>query len=153
MDPTASASCGAARELRVGFGSVGLGGSAVLPPAAGSFFTNVRDVYSLTVNGTGERRFRLLLRGSTSCDYLRYEDPAGSDGRPGTSDDVVFGGVTGRSVLVTRLDDVNGKRAWRAQSQQVTGGAHVAFCEKVTKRGSVYAGAYDVPFDVTVYEK
>jgi hypothetical protein len=155
MDPTGTTVlCGSARALSVEFGRPL--GSLELPltPTSGSFFTNVRDVLSLT--GTepqgGERRFRLLLRGFVGCDYLRYENVEGSDGRLGTSDDVSFGTITGKNIRVTRLPDVLGKRQWLAESQAVDG-AHVAFCEKVGKRGSTYAGAYDIPFRLEVHEQ
>jgi hypothetical protein len=157
MDPTGgSGSCSPARALTVHFGSAVAPGSAPLLTATGSFFTNVRDVLSVTAGQTppAERRFRLLLRGFPDCDYLRYENEAGSDGRLGTSDDVSFGEITGKSIVVTRLNDVGGKRRWEARSQEATpGGAHVAFCEKVGKRGSLYLGAYDVPFRLEVTEK
>ena len=100
----------------------------------------------------GERRFRLLLRGFSGCDYLRYENAEGIDGTLGTSDDVSYGLTVGKKIRVTRLDDVNGKRRWLAESQTV-GGAHVAFCEKVGKRGSTYTGAYDIPFRLEVQEQ
>ena len=158
MDPTGgNTTCGKVRKLRVYFGSA-LGGGSPLPMAEGAFFTNVRDVYSLAVGAWGERRFRLLLRGFAGCDYLRYENVEGSDGRLGTSDDVSFGTITGRSILVTRLpDDNNGKRRWLAESQAIADGAHVgahvAFCEKVAKPGSTYLGAYDIPFRLEVRER
>ena len=59
----------------------------------------------------------------------------------------------GKSILVTRLTDENGKRRWLAESQAAAGGAHVAFCEKVAKPGSTYLGAYDIPFRLEVREQ
>jgi hypothetical protein len=158
MDPTGgSGSCSPVRTLTVNFGSAVAPNSAELSTATGSFFTNVRDVHSVSAGQTppAERRFRLLLRGSPDCDYLRYENEAGSDGRLGTSDDVSFGEIKGKSIVVTRLADASGgKRHWEARSQPATaGGPHVAFCEKVGKRGSVYLGAYDVPFRLEITEK
>ena len=153
MDPTGGTTpCSPSRSVKVEFGP-GLGGSTDLGSAEGSFFTNVRDVHSLAPRDTTQRRFRLLLRGFPGCDYLRYENVAGSDGRPGTSDDVAFGGITGRSILVTRLDDGTGPRRWRAESRPNDDDRHVAFCEQIARKGSVYVGAYDVPFVLEVSEK
>ena len=141
----------AARSLTVEFGTP-IAGAEFTTPATGAHFTNVRDVHSLAVGDHGDRRFRLLLRGFPGCDYLRYENVEGSDGRLNTADDVSFEGITGQSIRVTRLDDGTGKRVWRAASQPSAHG-HVAFCEKVSKRGSTYVGAYDIPFDIIVTEK
>jgi len=155
MDPTGgTTSCSQSRSLTVEFG-LPLGDSPELEPTQGSFFTNVRDVHSLAAEGGwGERRFRLLLRGfGGGCDYLRYENIEGSDGLRGTSDDVVFGGITGRSIRVTRLDDGTGPRRWLAKSQPNPDGRHVAFCEQTGRKGATYVGAYDVPFVLEVSEK
>jgi len=153
MDPTGgTTACSPSRSVTVEFG-LPLGGGPALGSTQGSFFTNVRDVHSLAVGGSGERRFRLLLRGFGGCEYLRYENVEGSDGRLGTSDDVVFGGITGRSILVTRLDNGTGPRRWRAESQPNLDGRHVAFCEQTGRKGATYAGAYDIPFVLEVSEK
>ena len=160
MDPIGTnPSCGEARSLKVEFGDA-IAGAEFSEPAIGGHFTNVRDVHSLaaavepaSTGGSGERRFRLTLRGFTGCDYLRYENPDGSDGRPDTADDVSYDGITGRSIRVTRLADVDGKRVWEAVSQTNGLGEHVAFCEKVSKRGSTYLGVYDSPFRIVVREK
>lgn len=156
MDPTGgSVACSPVRTLTVEFGQAVAPGSLELSSTTGAFFTNVRDVLSVSAGQSppAERRFRLLLRGFPDCDYLRYENEAGSDGRLGTSDDVSFGGISGKSIVVTLVSVTGGKRRWEARSQEAPLGGHVAFCEKVGKRGSVYLGAYDVPFRLEITEK
>ena len=155
MDPTGGTPCSPPRTLTVEFGDSLTAGSLGLTEATGSFFTNVRDVRSITtVDSWGDRRFRLMLRGFPQCDYLRYEDWEGLDGTPYTSDDVSFQGIKGKSIRVTLISvDEAGKRRWEAKSQANPDGQHAAFCEKVTKRGSVYLGAYDIPFRLEVLEK
>jgi hypothetical protein len=32
-------------------------------------------------------------------------------------------------------------------------GRHIAFCERAARKGSVYLGAYDIPFRLVVSEK
>ena len=152
MDPTGGTpACLPSRSVIVEFGPP-LGGPP-LGTTVGSFFTNVRDVHSLAVGGSGERRFRLLLRGFEGCEYLRYENVEGSDGRLGTSDDVVFGTITGQRIRVTRVDDGSGTRRWRAESQPNLDDRHVAFCEQTGRKGATYTGAYDIPFVLEVSEK
>ena len=77
MDPTGgSQTCSPPREVRVEFGRPVAPGSLEPSSTAGAFFTNVRDVLSVSAGQSppAERRFRLLLRGFPDCDYLRYEN-------------------------------------------------------------------------------
>jgi hypothetical protein len=156
MDPIGSSpTCQPPRALKVEFGTP-IAGDSAFGTVTGAHFTNVRDVHSLAPSGPGSvgyRRFRLLFRNFAGCDYLRYEDAAGLDGVQGTADDVSYGGVSGKSIRVTRLPDVANKRVWQAESQPNGFDQHAAFCEKVGKRGSTYVGAYDIPFRVIVTEQ
>ena len=120
-------------------------GAAVASDVTGGHFTNVREVLALSDRGaTGERRFRLMLRGATpTCDYLRFEART-------------LGGYTGMPVRVTRVAsraEGDPEDAWEASPQPVDG-KYLAFCEKGgTADAPVLIGVYDVNFRIRVVRK
>ena len=136
-----------ARALTVSFGQplyLVPGAQAASDVTAGHY-TNVRQVEVLVLRGaSGERRFRLMLRGTNlACDYLRYE------GR-------TLGGFTGAPAKVTRIAsraEGDAEDAWDEVPQPI-GGRYIAFCEKGgTVDAPVLIGVYDVNFRIKVVRK
>jgi hypothetical protein len=119
-------------------------GVAAAGDVTGGHYTNVREVLALTVKGsTGDRRFRLMLRGSSACDILRYEART-------------LGGYSGMPITVTRVSsraDGDAEDAWEAVPQAVDG-KYLAFCEKGgTADNPVLIAVYDVNFRIRVVRK
>ena len=135
-----------ARSLTVRFGRplhLAPGASAA-SDVTGGHYSNVRQVLALATRGDmGDRRFRLMLRGSTTCDILRYEART-------------FGGFTGMPIKVTRISsraEGDAEDAWEAVPQSVNG-KYIAFCEKGgTADDPVLVGVYDVNFMIKVVRK
>jgi hypothetical protein len=129
-----------ARKLIVTWGAA-LGGAS-FGPAEGGHFTNVRDVMALAnVGESGERLFTLLLRGSHTCERVRYDAS------------VTAFGLQGSAVRVTRT----ASDQWVAESIPNAAGQHVAFCQVGGSGGDgafydpgSQLGAYDMPVRIII---
>lgn len=124
-----------ARSLTVRYGTP-LAGASVSDAVAGHF-NNVREVFYM-IGSEEERIFTLLLRNSTDCERVRY-------------DNVSYGGFSGRKIKVTRISNTE----WIAESQPDTQGRHIAFCQVGGDKDNpgTLLGAYDVPFKIRVVQK
>ena len=135
------------RAITLNYGTPIVGAPASQLSAA--HFTNVRQVEQLPFGGPAGnvalRRFRLQLRGTTPCDYLRYGNTVGTDHVNFTT---TIAGVVVTSKPM-RLEAVAPGR-WIATSQPDANGKHVAVCEKASNKGVTYTAAYDIPFRIQV---
>jgi hypothetical protein len=135
------------RTLTVRWGTPIVG--VTLVPAQGGHFSNVRAVLDIAVGAPPiERLFTLLLRGSHTCERVRYDADV-TYTVDGTS-------YEGSKVLVSRVSEGE----WLAESQPNSQGKHVAFCQ-VGGTGGVgdfydpgtQLGVYEMPLRVRVRQK
>ncbi len=104
----------------------------------GGPFTNAKAVWSIaTVGGTAETAMEWWVS-ATKCERLRYGDRVGA-GDPNPR----------LGVLITRLEDVNGKRQWSVESQA----PHAARCLEWIAGSFAFTGpVYTVPFRLRITE-